>query len=215
MKRLMLVAVATLLCAVSCGGASTPTAPKPPTAADVAAQPSDMPHGMTKCDISGDILSFVQSEQSADPNSSRAVSGFWATLQKAGAMDGYVAVYTDSPTNCTAIKSGTSDIAAATYKVAVNFVVQYKDAKSAADAYPNQSMFGFTLSGLRGAGGAAQEGTKTGLTANSISVTQPVGNQFFYIALWQNKAFEVVVAIINLDPAASKKVATQENSRIK
>ena len=215
MKRLMLVAALALLCTSACGGGSTTSAPKAPTAADVSAQPSDMPHGMTKCDVSGDILSFVQNEQSADPNSSRAVSGFWADLQKAGATDGYVAIYTDSASNCTAIKSGTSDIAAATYKVAVNFVVQYKDEKSAADAYPNQSMFGFTLSGLRGAGGAAQEGTKTGLTANSITVTQPVGNQFFYIALWQGKAFEVVLAIINLDPAASKKVATQENSRIK
>jgi hypothetical protein len=60
------------------------------------------------------------------------------------------------------------------------------------------------------------EGSQTtGLTDNSIVLSTSVQNQSFYIAVWQNKAFMVFLAILNMDPAASKKVATSENSRIK
>ena len=59
------------------------------------------------------------------------------------------------------------------------------------------------------------EGSKTGLTANSIALTQPVGNQLFYIALWQNKQFMVILTILNIDANAAKSAAMRENSRIK
>jgi hypothetical protein len=33
--------------------------------------------------------------------------------------------------------------------------------------------------------------------------------------VWQNKTFMVILAVLNLDGAAAKKVSTSENSRIK
>jgi hypothetical protein len=60
-----------------------------------------------------------------------------------------------------------------------------------------------------------QEGTKTGLTANSIVLNVTVSNQSFYIAVWQNKVFMVILAMLNIDAATCKKVAMAENSRIK
>jgi hypothetical protein len=40
-------------------------------------------------------------------------------------------------------------------------------------------------------------------------------SQAFYIAVWQNKAFMVILGIINLDAATGQKVADAENKRIK
>jgi hypothetical protein len=40
-------------------------------------------------------------------------------------------------------------------------------------------------------------------------------NQTYYIAVWQNKTFMVILAVLNIDETASKKVATSENGRIK
>ena len=59
------------------------------------------------------------------------------------------------------------------------------------------------------------EGTKTGLSANSIVLNAPIANQTYYIAVWQKKTFMVILAILNIDAAAAKKVATSENDRIK
>ncbi len=181
----------------------------------MAVQPGDLPHGMVKCDLTGDINSFITKEQSQDPQTSRSVTTYWADLKKAGATAAYAAVYTDSTTHCSAVKSSTSDPAVATYKVVVNFVVQFKDEKSASGAYAGDSLFGFSASTLRSGGVQTIEGTKTGLTANSIVLDQSISNQSFYIAVWQNKAFDVILAVINVDSTASKKVATSENGRIK
>jgi hypothetical protein len=65
------------------------------------------------------------------------------------------------------------------------------------------------------ANGAVVEGTKTGLGANSIVLNTTILSQAFYIAVWQNKAFMVILGIINLDAATGQKVATAENKRIK
>jgi hypothetical protein len=59
------------------------------------------------------------------------------------------------------------------------------------------------------------EGTATGLTKNSIVLSIAISNQSFYVAEWQNKAFMVILAILNIDTATCKKVAQAQNSRIK
>lgn len=41
-----------------------------------------------------------------------------------------------------------------------------------------------------------------------------IAGQSYYIAVWQNKAFMVILAVLNVDSATSKKVATAENGRI-
>jgi hypothetical protein len=53
------------------------------------------------------------------------------------------------------------------------------------------------------------------LTANSIVLSIAVSTQSFYVAVWQNRAFMVILAILNIDAATCKKVAVAENSRIK
>ena len=214
MSRLAPLAAVLLLCMSACGGSSG--GPTGPTVADVAVQPSDVPSGMVRCDVSGDIESFIRKEATPDPSTSKSTSSEWTQAKENGATAAYVAVYTNSDANCTAIKSSSSGITAATYKLVINFVIQFKDEKSAEAGYKgDNSIFGFSASQLRAAGSAAQVGTATGLTANSIALSEAIANQSFYVAVWQNQTFMVILAILNVDPAPSKKVATSENSRIK
>jgi hypothetical protein len=208
--------VALLMSAVAlsaCGPSSPPTGP---TAGSIAAQSGDLPGGMVKCDLTGEITSFIDKEQTPDPEAAKAVAADWRDAKKNGAVAAYAALYTDSAAHCAALKGSTADLGAATYKLVVNFVVQYKDEQSAENAFKgDQPIFSFSPSELRSGGGGVVEGTKTGLTANSIALTQPAGNQLFYVAVWQNKTFVVILAILNMDANAAKGVALKENGRIK
>jgi hypothetical protein len=205
------VALLGVLCVAACGGSSNGT--QGPTVASVSVQQADLPSGMVRCSLSGNIEDFIKAEQSPDPNTSKSVSGYWQDAQKNGAKAAYAAIYTDSQARCAAIKNPETDVGTATYKLVVNFVLRFKDEKTAVDAYTNKSVFGFSPAQLRAA--PTIEGTKTGLTANSIVLNQSIASQSFYIAEWQNKAFMVILAVLNVDPESSKKVSIAENGRIK
>ena len=215
MRRLSLALVSALLVLAACGGGSS-NAPTGPTSESVAVQASDLPSGLTRCDLTGDLNHFISIEQTPDPQAAKTISDDWQQAKKNGAVAAYAALYTDSTAHCDAIKGSGADLGAATYRLVVNFVVQYKDEKSAVDAYKGQNpILGFNPNELRTGGGGVVEGTKTGLTENSIALTQPAGNQLFYIAIWQDKTFVVILAILNVDANTAKNVAVKENSRIK
>src|SRR5437868_12182836 len=157
---------------------------------------------MVRCNLSGNIEDFIKAEQSPDPNTSKSVAGYWQDAQTSGAKAAYTAIYSDSQTRCAAIKDPSTDVGTATYKLVVNFVVQFKDEKTAADAYTNKSIFGFSPAQLRSA--PTIEGSKTGLTANSTVWNQSTASQSSYIAESQNKASMVLLAVRNTDPGASR-----------
>ena len=199
--------------AMACGSSSAPAGP---SAGTIAVQPSDLPKGMTKCDLTGDIERFIAGEQAPDPQAAKTISDDWRQAKKDGATAAYAALYTDSAAHCDAIKASGADLGAATYKLVTNFVVQYNDEKTAANVYKGQQpILGFNPNELRTGGSGVVEGTKSGLSENSIALTQPVGNQLFYIAMWQNKQFVVILAILNVDANAAKNAAVRENGRIK
>ena len=170
---------------------------------------------MHKCDLSGDIDSFLNKSKTKDPNTYTSTKTEWDSAKQKGATAAYTAFYTDSTAHCTSIESNTSDISSATYKLVVNFVIQFKDEASATKGYTSESIFGFSASSLKGGGAPVVEGTATGLTKNSIVLSISVANQSFYVAVWQNKAFMVILAILNIDTATCKKVAQAGNARIK
>ena len=170
---------------------------------------------MHKCDLSGDIDSFLSKSKTKDPNTYTSTKSEWDAAKQQGATAAYAAFYADSTANCTSIESNSSDISTATYKLVVNFVIQFKDEASASKGYTSESIFGFSASSLKSGGAPVVEGTNTGLTANSIVLSISVASQSFYVAVWQNKAFMVILAILNIDTATSKKVAVAENGRIK
>lgn len=199
---------------VACGGTPS-TSASGPTASSVAVQSKDLPSDMRKCDLSGDIDSFLTKSKTKDPSTYTSTKSEWDAAKQQGATAAYAAFYSDSAAHCTTLESNSSDISTATYKLVVNFVLQFKDEASASRGYTSGSIFGFSASSLKSGGAPVVEGTKTGLTANSIVLSISVANQSFYVAEWQNKAFMVILAMLNTDTATSKKVAVAENSRIK
>jgi len=213
--RRSLAGLSALLLLVACGGSSPSILPTGPTPSSVAVQQADLPSGTKRCDLSGDIDSFLSKAKSKDPTTYNTTKAEWDAAKKQGATAAYAAFYTDSTAHCANVESNSSGVSSATYPLVVNFVIQFKDEASASKGYTTESIFGFSTSSLKSGGAPVVEGTKTGLSANSIVLTVAVSNQSFYIAVWQNKVFMVILAILNIDPATCKKVALAENSRIK
>jgi len=184
---------------------------------DVAVQSSDVPKGVQKCDGSGSIDTFLTAIKTKDPKNYQSTNDEWTKAKSDGATGAAVVFYTDSKAHCDAItNSQNSNLASAAYPVVLNFVIQFKDEKSAEQGYTTESIFGFSESSLTSSGVAGVvKGTETGLSKNSVALTLAIGNQSFYVAVWQNKAFMVILAVINVDIAQSKKIATNTNGRIK
>ena len=186
-----------------------------PTAASVAVQPGDLPNTMHRCPISGDVNTYLNSLKAKDPATYTSTQTEWADAQSKGATATQVVFYTDSAANCDNVASTVANLSAAAYPLVVNFSIQFKDEASAANGYTSGQIFGIDRTTLKANGAPVVEGTPTGLGSNSIVLSTTVLNQAFYIAVWQNKAFMVILGIINMDPTTGQKVATSENSRIK
>jgi hypothetical protein len=210
MARSLTVLLALFMIA-ACG--SSPAAPVV-TVSSVSVQPGDLPSGMQRCDLSGDINTYLNNIKTKDSTTYASISSEWADAQTKGATAAQIVFYTDSAANCANVASKGSNITAAAYKVVVNFVVQFKDEASAATGYTTGKIFGIDQSTLKADGAPVTEGTKTGLGANSIVLSLAISNQAFYIAVFQKKAFMVILGIINIDTATGPKVADAEYKRI-
>ncbi|HYT13273.1 MAG TPA: hypothetical protein VEL12_10840 [Candidatus Nitrosopolaris sp.] len=206
-------AIALLLMVVACGpiGGSGTAAP---TASSVAVKSSDLPSGMHRCDLSGDINSYLKKIQTKDPSTYKTTNDGWIAAQKDGATAADVEIYTDSTDHCKTAESNGAQISGATYKLVLNFAFQFKDQASAEKGYKTDSIFGFSAASLKASQVPVVEGKDTGLGPNSIVLTIAIATQSFYVAVWQNKQFMVILVLLNVDTAAAKKAALAENSRI-
>jgi hypothetical protein len=206
------IAIASLLIVAACGG-SNGAGVGP---ADVAVQSSDLPKNMVKCDGSGDIDTFLNAMKTKDPTTYQSTKTEWDAAKTHGATSAVVVFYSDKKDDCASIQNaGNANLASASYPLVINFVIQFKDQASAEKGYTTESIFGFSESTIAAAGAGVIKGTDTGLSKNSIALTIAIGNQSFYVAVWQNNTFMVILGVLNIDLAASKKIATNENGRIK
>jgi hypothetical protein len=211
MTRSLTLLVALVIVAACSGPLSAPT---PATPASVSVQSGDLPSGMVRCELSGDIDTYLDNIKTKDPATYTSTKTQWDAAKAKGATAAQVVFYTDSVANCASVESKVSNISSAAYKLVVNFVIQFKDEATAATDYANEKIFGIDRETLKADGAPVKEGTSTGLGPNSIVLSVPIANQSFYIAVWQGKAFMVILGIINLDSATGQKVADAENKRI-
>ena len=212
--RVSLTALALLLTTVACGPIGSAGTPAP-TAASVAVKSSDLPSGLHRCDLSGDINSYLKRIQTKDPSTYKTTSDGWAAAQKDGATAANVEFYTDSTDHCKSVEANGSQVGSATYKLVANFVIQFKDQASAEKGYKSDAIFGFSAASLKASQVPVVEGKDTGLGPNSIVLTIGIASQSFYVAVWQNKQFMVILVLLNVDTAAAKKAALAENGRIR
>jgi hypothetical protein len=205
--RKTLALVAALVMAGACQVGATPASP-----ASVAVQSSDA-RGLVRCDVSGDINHVLNQEKASNPSAYASTKREWDAAKSAGATAAYLTLYADQKARC-AVISNTSSADISGLKLIVSYVVQFKDQATAVKAYGG-SLFGLNPSQLSNNQlFPATVGAKTGLGANSIVVTEAAGTTTNYIAEWQNKAFVVVLFVINLDAKAGLAIAKAENSRI-
>ena len=185
--------------------------------ADIAVKSGDVPKGLQKCSASGDIDSFLNAVKSKDPSTYTSTKSEWDKAKSHGATSAEVVFYADSKAHCDSItNSQNEDLASATNPIIINFVIKFKDQTSAEQGYTTESIFGFSESTISSSAAAGvTKGTATGLTKNSITLLIAIGNQSFFVAVWQNKTFMVILAVINVDTTQSKKIASNENSRVK
>src|ERR1700674_5069508 len=120
-----IAALAVMVMAVACGGSASISI-SGPTASTVSVQPGDLPAGMQKCDLSGDIDSFLNKSKTKDPSTYSSFKNYWDAAQKSGATAEFTAFYADTTAHCTSIESNSSDVSSATYKLVVDFVIQFK-----------------------------------------------------------------------------------------
>jgi len=207
------IAIASLLMVAACSSPNA-TGVGP---ADVAVQSSDLPKNLVKCDGSGDMDTFLNSVKTKDPSTYQSTSSEWADAKAHGATSAEVVFYSDKQADCAQIQnSSNGDLASATFPLVINFVIQFKDEATAAKGYTTESIFGFSESTISSTGGTGvTKGTATGLSTNSLTLTIAIGSQSFYVAVWQNKSFMVILGVLNVDLAQSKKIASNENSRVR
>jgi hypothetical protein len=205
--------LAALVAVAACGGSSQGA--QGANLSSMAIQPADLPAGMVRCDLSGDIASFLDREKSADPATYDTVKSDWDAVRANGATGAYAGLYTDSSAHCAAFRSSSANPGAAPYRLAVNFVIQFKDEASAAGTYATGTFFGYSVADLKSGGVPVLQGAATGLTPNSIVRSADLISQTVFVALWQNKSYLVTLTVLNVDAAAAQKAAVSENKRIK
>lgn len=205
-------ALVTMVLVAACGNSSS-AAIGP---ADIAVQQNDLPKNLVKCDGSGDIDTFLNYVKSKDQTTYQSTKQEWDSAKSHGATGAQVVFYSDKKDDCSAIQnSANPSLASATFPLVINFVIQFKDEQSASKGYSTESIFGFSESTLSSSGGTGVvKGKDTGLSDNSIALNIAIGNQSFYVAVWQKKTFMVILGVLNVDLAQSKKIATNENGRI-
>jgi len=212
--RASLTAIALLLVIAACGPVGGGSGTSAPTASSVALKLGDLPSGMHRCDISGDINSYLKKIQTSDPTTYASTKAHWDAAQKGGATAADVELYTDSTAHCTNLATNGAQIGSATYKLAVDFVFQFKDEASAATGYSSDSIFGFSVASLKSSVLPTTEGTATGLGKTSIVLSFALSDQAVYLAVWQNKQFMSILGVFNIDAATDKKIAQAVNGRI-
>src|SRR2546429_5806854 len=103
---------------------------------------------MVKCDLTGDIDSFLNKEKTADPSTYQSTKTEWNDAKSKGATAAYTAFYTDSAAHCAAIKAKGSDIGSATHKLFVNFVLPFEYDSSASRGFTSGQLLKVWLSYL-------------------------------------------------------------------
>ncbi|TME37577.1 MAG: hypothetical protein E6I61_14560 [Chloroflexi bacterium] len=212
MTRILVVACVTVLAA--CGGGSGPSLPVvqgPPSAQNVAQNSSDFP-GLSKCSESGSYDSYLKQEQTKAPDQYQSDKTTWDDLKASGANDSYVAVYAANASDCSQFGAGTPS-----GKVAYVYAIRFKDSSSASASYKASAkdfhLDSSQVTQLQAAGATVAQGTATGLGDNSIVLSIDIAGVAVYVALWQNKGFEVATVAFN-EATDAPTATTKINGRI-
>lgn len=183
--------VALAFALVACQGPQGFMQPKAVTPQSVTLQPGDVP-GMQRCSTSGNVNAVLRQEKSEGSPAYARNATEWEQWKQVGAVDAYFAVFGATAVDCATVSgSGTG---APRGGLMVGLVVQFQTEKLAASNYQRDT----TLMGLGPqdirfielANGTTTFGPATGLGRASVTGSGVVAGSSYFVAMWQNKAFE-------------------------
>jgi hypothetical protein len=211
-QRAAVVAAASALMLAGCGpggtgfGGGVPLGP--PSAKSVAYDTNDLP-GLQTCPESGSGDHYLTSEQTNNPDQYSADKPEFDAWRSAGANDIYVVVYANAASGCGVISPTTPD-----GKLAQVLTIRFYDASAAATSFNTFKSQAEQKGSSTTASGSVLQGSATGLGDNSVVVSIDLVITT-YIAVWQNKAFEVLLFVYGLTESESSTAAAKINSRIR
>lgn len=206
------VPLALFVVLAACGGADGSNSQGPPSARSVAEGSFDFSR-VQRCPGSGPYSTYLRAEQATNPSQYAFDKRTWDGLRSAGMTDTYVVLYAAPRSTCGGLGAGPAVRAAHVY------AIRFRDSASAG-AYFKTPAGQFYLSdadvaNVKAEGGTVDQGAATSLGTNSIVLaTSTVGGQSYYIALWQNKLFEIALIAYNIPITEGNAAATKINERI-
>jgi hypothetical protein len=182
----------------------TPVAAVHATVTQTVLQQIDVPSGLAACATSGAFSAYVAAVQTADPATGSSVTQGWKDLQREGAQQAQISLFSANPSACTAELG-----ASGTIKSAASLVVAFGD-EGQADRAWQHGVLGFTPPAPGEAPPGIARGAATGLGAFSWTYNRGAVR----LACWRKSVFVAVVVFTNLDPASFKAAAAAVDARL-
>jgi len=212
----ILVALLLVLTAAGCQAPVHAAKAKPATVESVALQPGDLA-GFQRCSESGDVSAVLSAEKSTNPGEYDLNATEWAQWRMQGASDAYFAAYGRTASDCEALSpAGTG---APSGGMIIALIVEFKSTATAVRTYSASStLLGFgprDTAFIRLVGGTLLTGSGTGFGPLSVIGSGTATGDTFYVAFWQNKAFDSFLIAYNVAAADAQTAANRVNDRIR
>jgi hypothetical protein len=200
------LAIVMTACQTSSTAVTTPL-PSPTPHAPVAStvlQAADVPSGLSACQDSGPVATYITSLQVTAPALAQIVGHEWQALQKQGAKEAAIALFSSVPSACSAELGASASI-----KSAASFVVAFGSEGQADRAWEN-GILGFTPPAPGELPPGVARGTSTGLGPSSWSYDRaPIR-----LACWRKSVFVALLVFANLDLGSFTAAAAAVDARL-
>ncbi len=199
------------LALVGCGSIPLARATVQPTATPqdprtVGLVASDLPDGLSLCPMSGAIDSYLQHLQADGSPSYEVTADQWTAMKKMGATAGWVQSYAQLAEDCM-VRLGERQGPSA-----ISFVIRFKDAPSAADAFASGFLSLRPEQGMEVPG--LTRGSETQLTGDAWTYDQTDQSSGDFIAYWANHRFVLFLLTQRIPAAVGVHAAAAMNDRV-
>ena len=188
---------------------------KPATAESIALQPGDV-SGLQRCSASGDVVAVLQGEKASNPMGYDLNATEWAQWRRQGASDAYLAAYGRTASDCQALSA--AGTGAPTGGVMLGLIVKFRSEATATRTFgADSTLLGFgprDITFIRLVGGTVMTGLDTGFGPRSIIGSGTATGATYYVAFWQNKAFDSFLIAYDVAPDDVRLAAGKVNGRI-
>jgi hypothetical protein len=214
MRRIVL-ALVLVLTAAGCQVPGLVATAKPATPESIALQPGDLA-GFQRCSESGDVDAVLRDQQSTNPGEYDVNATEWAQWRMQGASDAYFVAYGRTAGDCNALSA--AGTGAPSGGMMLGLVVKFKSPATAIRTYTASStLLGFgpqDTTFIKLVGGTLMTGADTGLGPESVIGSGTATTASYFVAFWQNKAFDSFLIAYDVDAADARTAADRVNDRI-